>query len=108
MRKRNIRISVRLSEDEYTEVKPRLDSTGLSQEACIRSLLHGFVPREKPADRFYTMMKELIVSINIANQLARQVNRFDSDVAWKLYNELEKLSRLQLDIRQTFLLPEKM
>ena len=108
MRQRNNRISVRLNDDEFVNAKSRISKTGLSIEACLRSIINGFIPREKPDERFYLMMKELIEVMNTANQLARHVNRFDSDVAWMLYNELEKLSRLQLDIRQTFLLPEKL
>jgi hypothetical protein len=52
-------------------------------------------------------MKDLIDIANNANQLAKQVNNYDSDVAYKLHNEAEKLARFQLDARRAFLLPEK-
>ena len=106
MRKRKYRLWVHLSDDEYNTVTSRIEKSGLSKEAYIRSVLFDRVPREKPDEQFHTMMRELLESLNNANQYARQVNSFDSDAAWKLYNELEKLSRLQLDIRKAFLLPE--
>jgi hypothetical protein len=84
-----------------------ITDTGLSKEAYIRSVLPGNIPREKPDERFYTVMKDLIDIANNANQIAKQVNNYDSDVACKLHNEAEKLARFQLDARRAFLLPEK-
>ena len=107
MRKRNIRMSVRLSEDEFAIVKPRVDSTGLSIEACLRNLLSGFLPREKPDEEFYAAMRMLAGIANNINQLARHTNMYDSDIARILYNQADEWGRLQVELRERFLLPEK-
>ena len=107
MRKRNNRLCVRLSDDENNIVRNRIQSTGLSKEAYMRSVLLGNIPREKPDERFYTLMKDLSGIANNANQLARKANAFGSIHSRMLQTEAEKWSRFQTDIREAILLPEK-
>jgi len=107
MRKRNNRIFVRLSDDEYDLIKSRIQKTGLSKEAYLRSLLTGSTPREKPDERFYTAMKDLAGIANNVNQLARKANAFGSIHSRMLQVEAEKWSQLQTEIREVVLLPEK-
>lgn len=108
MRKRNIRIWARLTEEEYEIITSRIQKTGVSKEAYIRSVLLGRVPREKPDERFYDVMRELSGMANNTNQLARKANAFNSIHARMLQREAEKWSRFQLDVRREFLLPEKL
>jgi len=78
MRKKNNRLWVHLSDDEFAVVKQHINRTGLSKEAYIRSVLLGYIPREKPDERFYEMMKDLSGIANNVNQLARKANAFGS------------------------------
>jgi hypothetical protein len=108
MRKRNNRIFVRLSDDEYDIILDRIKKTGLSKEAYLRSLLFGSVPREKPDERFYEMMRDLSGIANNINQLAKKANTFGSIHSKMLLAEAEKWGKFQTEIREAFLLPEKM
>jgi len=107
MRTRNKRLWVHLTEAEYDNAISNFNKTGLSKEACIRDLLNGFAPKEKPNERFYAMMKELSGIANNVNQLARKANAFGTIDSKTLQAEAEKWSRFQTEIRETFLLPEK-
>ena len=107
MKKRNIRVTVRLSEEEYNKHESRRIKTGLSREAYIRNALDGIVPKEKPDERFYEMMKVLSGIANNVNQLARKANEYGSVNSRALIVEAEKWSQFQTEIRETFLLPEE-
>ena len=108
MRKRNNRIFVRLSDEEYDLIKSRIQKTGLSKEAYLRSLLLGSIPREKPDERFYAMIKDIAGIANNVNQLARKANAFGSIHSRMLQSEAEKWSKFQIEVREAILLPEKM
>ena len=108
MRKRNNRLWVHLSDDELAVVRHHINRTGLSKEAYIRSVLLGYIPREKPDGRFYEMIKDLSGIANNVNQLARKANAFGSIYGKTLQAEAEKWSKFQTEIRERFLLPEKM
>lgn len=107
MRKRQNRLWVHLSDDEFTTVKTNVQKSGLSKETYIRCVLLGHVPREKPDEQFYVMMKDLTELANNAKRLASLSGKIDSDIAWEVHLEAEKWSRFQLDVRKAFLLPEK-
>jgi len=108
MKKRNIRVTVRLSEEEYNKHESRRIKTGLSREAYIRSALDGIVLKEKPDERFYKAVKDIAGIANNVNQLAKIANASGSIQTHMLQTEAEKWSRLQTEIREVFLLPEKM
>jgi hypothetical protein len=108
MRKRNNRIFVRLSDEEYDVIKSRIEKTGLSKEAYLRSLLNDNIPREKPDERFYEVVKDISGIANNVNQLARIANASGSIQKHMLQSEAEKWSEFQTEIREAFLLPEKM
>jgi len=108
MRKRNNRLWVHLSDDEYAVVKHNIIKTGLSKEAYIRSVLLGYIPKEKPDERFYAAMKDLAGIANNVNQLARKTNAVGSIYGKTLQIEADKWGKFQTEIREEFLLPEKM
>ena len=108
MKKRNIRVTVRVSEEEYAKHESRRIKTGLSREAYIRNALEGIIPKEKPDERFYEIMKDLPSIANNVNQLARIANASGSIQTNMLKSEAEKWSKLQTEIREVVLLPEKM
>ena len=108
MRKRNNRLWVHLSDDEFAVVKQRISKTGLSKEAYIRSVLLGNIPKEKPDERFYSAMKDLALIANNVNQLARKANAFGLIHSRMLQVEAEKWGKFQTEVREAVLLPEKM
>ena len=108
MRKRNIRVYARLTEEEYDTVARRIRKTGLSSEAYIRSVLLGSVPKEKPDERFYAVMRELSGIANDTSRLAWKAVSSGFADAWMLLEAAEKWSRFQVDVRREFLLPEKL
>jgi len=108
MKKRNIRVTVRLSEEEYAKHESRRIKTGLSREAYIRNALDGIVLKEKPDERFFEAIKGIAGIANNVNQLARIANASGSIQTHMLQTEAEKWSKLQTGIREVLLLPEKM
>ena len=98
---------MRVSDEELEFINGNSERTGYSREAYIRSVLLNNVPREKPDEEFYVSMRMLAGLANNINQLARHVNTYDSDIAWILYNQAEEWGKLQVEIRERFLLPEK-
>ena len=72
MRKRNISIITRLNEKEKNHLATLVKRSGLSQEAYIRHLINGVVPKDSPPADYYAMMKELHAIGNNLNQLARK------------------------------------
>ena len=107
MRKRNIRLWTRLSEEEFAVITRRIQKTGLSREAYIRSILLGSVPKEKPDERLYAIMRLLPVIANSVSQLARKAAVFGFSDVLMIQQEAEKWSRFQTDVRRALLLPEK-
>ena len=107
MLKRNVRIWVRLNEEEFAVLQKRLKQCNYSREAYIRSLIIGYIPKEKPDDRFYTAMRDLHGIANNINQLARKaaVLGFIDVPFYK--REAEKWSAFQLEIRRKFLMPDR-
>jgi len=108
VKKRNIRVTVRLSEEEYNKHESRRIKTGLSREAYIRNALDGIVLKEKPDERFFEAMKDISGIANNINQLARIANASGSIQTHMLKAEAEKWSKLQTEIREVALLPGKM
>jgi len=107
MRIRNYKLCVRLNEDELDIIKRRIQKTGYSGEAYIRSVLLGSIPKEKPDKHFFSVMRDLNSIANNVNQIARKAAAFGSVNAQVFQKEAEKWNRFQLDVRQKFLMPEK-
>ena len=74
MLKRNIQIAFRLNEQEFRTLEQRVKKSGFSREAYIRSVLNGYVPREKPPPDYYAMMRELHAIGNNIRQIAARAN----------------------------------
>ena len=108
MRNRNNRVWARLTDEEFDVIMRRIRKTGLSREAYIRSVLLGSVPREKPDERFYSIMRDLTGMANNAAQLARNAAAFGSIDARMIQGEAEKWSKFQVDVRREFFLPSKL
>ena len=73
MRKRNIRVQVWLNEEEKAKLHTNAAKSGLSQEAYLRILINGYVPKTLPA-RLPLNDKELHAIGNNLNQIAVKAN----------------------------------
>ena len=104
---RPIQIIVRLSADEHKKLKNDVQKTGYTQTAYIRSLLNKSVPKEKPDDRFYEVMRQLSAIGNSMNQIARKANALGFIDALEYKQQADLLQQFQLDVRRQFILPDK-
>lgn len=107
MRTRNNQILLRLSDDEFAQFRSRVQKTGLSQEAYLRILISGRIPKEKPGEAFYAIMRELSAIGNNVHQLAAKANALGFIDAPQLARQAEEWSRFRLDVRRRFLDAEK-
>lgn len=107
MRKRNIQKIVRFSRDEAQDLQKKAKKACLSEAGLIRLLLRGYEPREKPAERFYDVMRELSSIGNNINQLAVKANALGFVDAPQLKKEAERWHKFQADIERTYLRPDK-
>lgn len=55
MRKRNVQILFRLTEEEADELNELVRKSGRSKEAFLRAMVKGYRLCEKPAPEFYQM-----------------------------------------------------
>ena len=107
MRNRNIIINFRLNQKESDHLRKLVKKSGLSQEAYLRQLIKGLVPRDLPPPDYFSMMQALYdvgAALSRIEQKARTVGAIDAahyDEAVQLYRQTVR------DITAALLLPEK-
>ncbi|MGI6579109.1 MAG: plasmid mobilization protein [Saccharofermentanales bacterium] len=74
MRKRNIDIKFRLTEQELEELDNKVALSGLNREAYIRKVLAGAELKEVPSLEYHQFKRELSRIGNNLNQIARIAN----------------------------------
>ena len=74
MRKRNVQILFRLTEEEAEHLNELVRKSGRSKEAFLREMVRGYQLCEKPDSEFYKMMRELSAIGNNVNQIAYWAN----------------------------------
>lgn len=107
MRKRNVQVLFRLTEEEADELNELVRKSGRSKEAFLRAMVKGYRLCEKPAPDFYQMMRELSAIGNRINQLAVKANALGFVDAPMLRVEARKWHEFQIDIRKRYLLPRR-
>lgn len=107
MRKRAIKKQIWINEEEEKLLKNFSIKTGLSESEFFRMIIKGFAPKEKPDDRFYDFLKQLRLIGNNLNQIARRVNEFGYIDEKGYTKEVEKLNQFIDEVKQNYLLPEK-
>ena len=105
--KRTIDIHIRLTKEEAELWKNKADMTCMSVSSLVRTLMNGFVPREKPDAEFYECMRELSAIGNNINQLAVKANSLGFVDAPMLQAEAKRWHEFQAEIESKFLRPEK-
>lgn len=107
MRKRAHRIWAHLSDDELEAFRCSVNKSGLSQEAYLRALIKGRVPRQPPPADFYAMMKELHAIGNRINQIAARANAIGFIDAEQYERYVRELHKAILRIQAAVVLPER-
>lgn len=107
MRKRNVQILFRLTEEEADELNELVRKSGRSKEAFLRAMVKGYRLCEKPAPEFYQMMRELSAIGNRVNQLAAKANALNFVDAPMLKEEAKRWHEFQIAVRKKYLLPRK-
>ena len=107
MRKRNIQIITRLSNEENAHLKNRVKKSGMSQEAYVRHLISGLVLTDVPPPDYFAMMKQLYyigVNLNQLSQKAHVLNVIDT----KQYDDnVAMLNKAVVTITNAVILPRK-
>jgi hypothetical protein len=107
MRKRDIQVIVRLNHEEQQHLIKQVKKTGLSQEAFIRALINGYVPKALPPPDYYSMMKELHAIGSNLNQIAARANAISHIDRTVFQYEANRLRKAVLDIQAAVTLPER-
>jgi hypothetical protein len=104
---RNIKITFRLNQKESTHLRKLVKKSGLSQEAYLRQLINGLVPRDLPPPDYFTMMQALYdvgAALGRITQKAHAFGEIDAAHYDEVVGEYRKLVR---DITAAVILPEK-
>lgn len=96
-----------MNEQEMSHLKKQVERSGWSQEAYIRSLIMGYVPREPPPADYYSMIKELRAIGNRMNQIAVRANATGFFLAEEYEQNARRLFADILKIREAVVLPDK-
>jgi len=107
MRKRNVQILFRLTEEEAEYLCSLAERSGHSRQALLQSMVMGYRLCEKPDPEFYKIMRELSAIGNRTNQLAAKANALGFVDTPMLNEEARKWHEFQIDIRKKYLLPRR-
>lgn len=107
MLKRSIKVTFRMNTREFQRLKTQVKKTGLSQEAFIRSLINGYMPKELPTLDYFYMMRELHAIGNNLNQLAAKANATGHIDKAVFRYEANRLRRAVQDIQEAVTSPER-
>lgn len=107
MRKRNVQILFRMTEEEAEHLYELVRKSGYSKEALLRAMVKGYRLCEKPAPEFYKILRELSAIGNRINQLAAKANALHYIDTPMLQEEAVRWRQFQTDVRKTYLLPKR-
>ena len=107
MRKRNVQILFRLTEEKAEHLNELVRKSGRTKEAFLREMVQGYQLCEKPDPEFYKMMRELSAIGNRINQLAVKANALGFVDTPMLREEARKWHEFQIEIRKRYLLPRR-
>ena len=107
MRKRNVQILFRLTEEEAEYLCSLAERAGHSRQALLQSMVMGYRLCEKPDPEFYKIMRELSAIGNRINQLAAKANALGFVDTPMLNEEARKWHEFQIDVRKGYLRPKR-
>ncbi|MDD7667159.1 MAG: plasmid mobilization relaxosome protein MobC [Dialister sp.] len=107
MRKRGIPILIRLNAQEQQNLAKQVKKSGLSQEAFIRSLINGYMPKELPPPDYFSMIRELHAIGSNLNQIAAKANATGHIDTTVFQYEANRLKRTVQEIQAAVTAPER-
>lgn len=107
MLKRSIKITFRLNAKEQQSLVKQVKKSGLSQEAFIRALINGYVPKELPPPDYFSMMRELHAIGSNLNQIAAKANATGHIDKTMFQYEANRLRNAVQDIIEAVTAPER-
>lgn len=108
MLKRNIKITFRMNKEEKDRLRKLVQKSGLSQEAYIRQLIAGVIPRDQPPPDYYNMMRELYRVGNNLNQIAQKAHALEAMDAARYDTAVQEFRQAVQTITEAVVTPEKM
>ena len=103
---KNIQKHFRFTNIEALELKIKAQKACMTESQLVRMLVRGYLPKEKPDNRFYETMRQLSNIANNINQLAAKAHSLGFIDARQLDEEVIRWHQFQADIERTFLRPE--
>lgn len=97
MARRNIKIDLRLSDNEAAALNRDVKKSGLSREAYLRSLIQKMPLKERPPLDLIEVLRNLSQINNNMNQIAAKANSIgfiDTSAYWKNVRLLEDTIRM--------------
>ena len=107
MRKRNNKIELYLSDEEYKHLVRIVKRSGLNKSSYLRQLISGVTPKDAPPLDYYHMMRELNYIGNNLNQIAHMANAIGLINEDEYEKNVNLLKEAILTITKAVLLPEK-
>jgi len=104
---RSIKITFRLNAKEQQSLVKQVKKSRLSQEAFIRSLINGYVPKELPPPDYFSMMRELHAIGSNLNQVAAKANATGHIDKTVFQYEANRLRKAVQDIMEAVTAPER-
>ena len=98
MRKRNHRIQVRMTDEEFKTFDANVKKSGMTYEAYLRHLVSGIKPIERPSKELLEFIKELHLIGNNMNQIAMRLNSTNHLDALQYKKNYENLQKTISDI----------
>lgn len=96
MRKRPIKISVRLNEQEHEHLKQQAALSGYPMEPFVRALIMGTALRPRPPDELPALLRQLSGIGNNINQIAKVANA----CGYARKEDLQQIMELQTQLWQ--------
>ncbi len=103
MRRREIRVSFRLSEKEKIHLDKLVQQSGFSREEYLRNLIGNYYLIPKPDENFYEKMKVLCEIGKLLNNLVAKSHSLGFIDSPLLRQYLKKLEDIELNIKEEIL-----
>jgi len=105
--KRNIKVTFRLDKKESDHLRKRVKKSGLSQEAYLRQLINGLVPRDKPPPDYFAMMRALYAVGETLGKIAQKAHALHMVDAERYDTAVGEFRWLVREITEAVILSEK-
>jgi len=103
---RNIKITFRLNQKECDHLKRLVKRSGLSQEAYLRQLVSGVIPRDAPPPDYFSMINALYAVGDTLSQIAQDAQARGQIDAEGYLEAVHLFKRVVEDITVAVILPE--